>query len=255
MNGPSGEIKMTSPLNKAAQWPVVSTVGVVMIFTWDSTYYLLAVLAEPIASDTGWGIASVTGALTIGLFIAGLASPKIGRRIHNGSGRSILAFGCILICIGLCTIGTAQDIWMFWFGWMVLGFGMAAGLYDPVFATLGRLYENDACRAITLVTLTGGFSSTIFWPLSAFMLETWAGWRGAVFRYVIIHAFITFPFIMFLIPKSQHESRESDNRLTYSERALTVYERQTLFAFATIQVLHGFIVVNISVLIFTYPQA
>ena len=39
------------------RWPIISALGVVQIFAWGSSYYLLAVLAAPIAVDTGWPLA------------------------------------------------------------------------------------------------------------------------------------------------------------------------------------------------------
>ena len=80
---------MTSAGSASAprQWPVVSALGVVMIFTWGSTYYLMAVLAKPIAADTGWGLGSVTGALSAGLLTAGLASPTIGSQANTRDNR------------------------------------------------------------------------------------------------------------------------------------------------------------------------
>jgi hypothetical protein len=51
-------------------------------------------------------------------------------------------------------------------------------LYDAAFATLGRLYGSQARRLITNLTPLGGFASTLAWPLSALLVETW-GWRGA----------------------------------------------------------------------------
>jgi hypothetical protein len=204
--------------------------------------------------DTTWSIGSVTGALSIGLFIASLASPLVGRKIQNGGGRSILAIGCILICIGLCIVGTAQNISTFWLGWSVLGFGMAAGLYDPAFATLGRLYGTDARRAIVLVTLIGGFASTICWPLSAFMLEAW-GWRSTVFGYAVIHAFICLPIVIFLIPIPSNCTSQNNNQTAHAEADFTDDESRSFLTFASIQVVHGLIIVNMSALIFTYLQA
>ena len=34
---------------------VVAALGVTQILAWGSTFYLLGVLANPIARDTGWG--------------------------------------------------------------------------------------------------------------------------------------------------------------------------------------------------------
>ena len=53
---------------------------------------------------------------------------------------------------------------------------MAAGLYEPAFASLTRLYGHDSRSAITGVTLIAGFASTVSWPFTA-LLEHHFGWR------------------------------------------------------------------------------
>ncbi len=42
---------------------------------WGSSYYLPAVLAGPISSDTGWSLSWVVGGLSVGLAAAGIVSP------------------------------------------------------------------------------------------------------------------------------------------------------------------------------------
>ena len=69
--------------------------------------------------------------------------------------------------------------------WLVIGLGMGAGLYDPAFGTLGRLYGENARSAITQITLFGGFASTVCWPLSALFVEQF-GWRGTSLAYAAI---------------------------------------------------------------------
>src|SRR5262249_58159469 len=71
-------------------------------------------------------------------------------------------------------------------GWIVLGAGMGASLYDAAFATLGALYGTAARGAIAGVTLVGGFASTVCWPVSAFLVGQ-VGWRGACLAYAAIH--------------------------------------------------------------------
>jgi hypothetical protein len=77
---------------------------------------------------------------------------------------------------------------------------MGAGLYDPAFATLGRLYGQAARPAITTLTLFGGFASTVCWPLSAFLV-THLGWRGACFSYAAIHLLVLVPLYFFALPR------------------------------------------------------
>ena len=54
---------------------VISALGVVEILAWGSSFYLPAVLAGPIAADTGWPLAWVVGGLSVGLLVAAIASP------------------------------------------------------------------------------------------------------------------------------------------------------------------------------------
>jgi MFS family permease len=84
-------------------------------------------------------------------------------------------------------------------GWMIMGFGMGVGLYDAAFAVLGTLFGLQARRAITALTLFGGFASTVCWPLSAFLLEHF-GWRGACFVYAAIQLGFSLPTYWFLLP-------------------------------------------------------
>ncbi|MDO6585042.1 MFS transporter [Salipiger sp. 1_MG-2023] len=243
----------TITLAPAPRWPVISALGVVMIFTWGSTYYLMAVLAAPIAQDTGWSLEAITGALSAGLLTAGLASPATGRAIAAYGGRPVLAFGCLLIAIGLLIVAAATQIWMFWAGWLVLGFGMAAGLYDPAFAALGRLYGLEVRGAITQLTLWGGFASTLCWPLSTLLLDTW-GWRGVAVAYAAIHLCGTLPLILLAIPAAPARARR-DHRHSARLPDLSRKERRIFALMAAMLILNGLVVVNIATWLFTFLQA
>jgi MFS family permease len=174
--------------------------GVTQILAWGSSYYLLAVLAKPIAADTGWSFAWVIGGVSLGLLTAGLVSPRVGDGIQRHGGRPVLATSAVFLALGLIGLALAPTLPVYIAAWLVLGVGMGAGLYDAAFATLGRLYGQRARMAITTLTLFGGFASTVFWPLSA-MLVSEFGWRGACLIYAGIHLAILLPLYLFALPK------------------------------------------------------
>ena len=62
-------------MTPSRRWPVISALGVIQILTWGSSFYLPAVLAGPVAQDTGWPLAWVVGGLTLGLLVAGSSAP------------------------------------------------------------------------------------------------------------------------------------------------------------------------------------
>eukprot|EP01031_Cornospumella_fuschlensis_P016571 gene16571-20251_t len=88
---PDLEVALHPPSRPTRRWQVISALGVMQIFTWGSSYYLLAVLAAPIAADTGWPLPWIFGALSAGLLVAGFSSPWIGARIGRSGGRVVLA--------------------------------------------------------------------------------------------------------------------------------------------------------------------
>src|SRR5690349_591944 len=51
---------------------VVTALGVTQILAWGSTFYLLGVLANPIARDTGWDYDWVISGVSAGLLMAGV---------------------------------------------------------------------------------------------------------------------------------------------------------------------------------------
>lgn len=181
--------------------PVVITVlGIGQILAWGSSYYLLTVLARPVAEATGWPTQWVFGALSIGLLVSGLVSPRVGHLIEQYGGRPVLAGSAVLLAAGLAVQATAPNVAVFVLAWLLIGVAMGAGLYDPAFSALTRLYGEQARSAITNLTLWGGFASTVCWPFSAFLVERF-GWRGASLVYVAIHLGLVLPMYWFGLPR------------------------------------------------------
>jgi MFS family permease len=193
---PADTITMSKP-SLARTIPVL---GVTQILAWGSSYYLLAVLAQPIAADTGWSLSWIVGGLSLGLLVAGLVSPRVGDGIQRRGGRPVLAVSAMFLALGLVGLALAPSLPFYIAAWLVLGVGMGAGLYDAAFATLGRIYGQRARTAIATLTLFGGFASTVCWPLSAFLVSEF-GWRGACVIYAAIHVIVLLPLYVFALPK------------------------------------------------------
>jgi MFS family permease len=184
---------------QVGQTAIIAVLGFTQCLAWGSSYYLLAVLAKPIAADTGWPLTWVVAGLSLGLLLAGVASPPMGRAVERYGGRPVLAMGSVILALGLAGLGISQSPISYFAAWAVLGLGMAVGLYDAAFATLGRLYGSHARGLITNLTLIGGFASTLAWPFSALLVETW-GWRGACFAYAGMHLALGLPMHVLLLP-------------------------------------------------------
>jgi predicted MFS family arabinose efflux permease len=185
---------------------IITALGITQIFAWGSTFYLPAVLAPLIAGDTAYDL--TVGGVSVGLLVAGLASPRVGHLIADKGGRPILASGALLLAAGLLGIGTASSLAWYLVSWLVTGLGMSASLYDAAFSTLGRIYGSNSRTPITAVTLFGGFASTVCWPLSAF-LATRYGWRGACFTYAAVQVAVALPVHLLALPATTATEADS----------------------------------------------
>src|SRR5215510_16346149 len=92
---------------------LVPAIGMTQMLAWGSSFYLLGVLANPIVRDTGWSYDWVIGGVSLGLLVAGLVSPRIGRTIGRHGGRPVLAGGALAFAAGFVVLGAATNLWVY----------------------------------------------------------------------------------------------------------------------------------------------
>jgi predicted MFS family arabinose efflux permease len=181
------------------QLPIILALGTTQTLAWASSYYLPAILADPIARDLGVSSNWIFAAFSASLVIAAVLGPRVGRQIDLVGGRSVLSLSNLTLAAGLALLGFTYSIPVLVAAWILLGIGMAAGLYDAAFAALGRIYGDQARRAITGITLLAGFASTVGWPLTAWGLQT-MGWRNTCFAWAAAHLLIGLPLNLLMLP-------------------------------------------------------
>lgn len=180
---------------------VVSALGIGQILAWGTSFYFPAVFAAAIVGDTGWPLGLVVGGTSIGLLVGGLISPQVGAIIERRGGRPVLLASSLFYALGLTGVALSPILPVYLLAWVAIGIGMGTGLYDAVFATLGRLYGSKARGPITNLTLFGGFASTVCWPLSAFMIDH-IGWREACLVYAALHVCLVLPLQMAVVRRA-----------------------------------------------------
>jgi MFS family permease len=186
-------------------WRAVPVLGVTQIISWGTIFYTPVLIVPLIAAERGWSISFAMGGFSVGLLVAGLCAPYVGRSIDRFGGHVVMTIGSLIGALGLLLIVNAADRIAYYTVWMVLGAAMSANLYDSAFATLGRIFGALARRPITALTLAGGFASTVSWPATHFLLEA-AGWRGTYLIYAALLACISAPLHALALPRSRAET-------------------------------------------------
>ncbi len=178
---------------------VVAGLGTTQTLAWASSFYLPAILGAPIAAALGVAPTVFFGLFSAALLLSAATAPYVGALIDRHGGRAVLVASNVILAVGLVLLGLAQGIPSLALAWVVLGIGMAMGLYDPAFAALTRLYGSGARGPITGITLIAGFASTVGWPVTAW-IEHALGWREACLIWAAVNLCVAMPLNLLAIP-------------------------------------------------------
>jgi MFS family permease len=183
-------------------WRAVAVLGVTQIIAWGTIFYSPVLIVPLIAAERGWSLTFTMGGFSLALLVAGLVSPLVGRSIDRLGGHVVMSAGALVSALGLVGLVVAAHPLAYLAVWMVLGAGLAASLYDPAFASLGRIFGAAARRPITILTLAGGFASTVGWPTTHLLIGS-VGWRGAYLIYAAALVAVCAPLYAFALPRTR----------------------------------------------------
>ena len=183
-------------------WRAVAVLGITQILAWGAVFYPPVMTVPLIAADRGFSFTFAMGGFSAGLLAAGLVAPTVGGLIDRYGGHRVMPFGSLAGAAGLVGLTVASHPVAYFVVWMLLGAAMAASLYDPAFATLGRIFGAKARQPITVLTLAGGFASTVSWPATYALLQP-LGWQGTYLVYAALLAFVAAPLHAFALPRTR----------------------------------------------------
>jgi MFS family permease len=188
---PSPRLTFTA-LFSGFQDRTVLALGLTQTIGYGTLYYAYGVLAPAIAGTFGVGIDWFFGAFTIGLLVGGLSAPIIGRELDRRGARAVMSFGSLAAALGLCACALAPNLWSFTAAVVFTEAAACLVLYEAAFAGLTQIYRHEARQGITLITLMAGFASTIFWPLTQFLLGA-VDWRWTLLIFAVAHVMVCAP--------------------------------------------------------------
>lgn len=162
------------------------------LITWGSVFYTFALLVEPVERELGLNRAQTSLAFSLALLVEGFCGLHIGRWIDRGHERRVMTAGSLLVGVCLALHGFIDSLWGFYAAWALLGAGMSATLYAPVFAVVTRRFPDNFRRGIITMTFLGGLASTVFIPLTAWLIAQF-GWRPALWCLAALQLLVCAP--------------------------------------------------------------
>jgi MFS family permease len=191
-------------------WLLVLTLGFTETVSWGVLYYAFGVFVEPMEAELGWSRAQMTGAFSLALIVLAFAGVAAGQWLDRRGPRLLMTAGSVLGVALVLVWSQVRDLTSFYALWIAMGVCWSATLYSPAFATVTAWFRERRTEALTVVTLMAGLASTIFLPVTAWLVSA-LGWRSALFALAGILAVTTIlPHALVLrrapVHEEQHEA-------------------------------------------------
>jgi predicted MFS family arabinose efflux permease len=170
----------------------VAAMSLAQLVSWGSLYYTFSLLMPALEADLGLGRVEVSGAFSAALLAGGVAGVQVGRWIDAGHGRAVMSAGSLLAGLMLLLLARVEGVVGLYAVWITLGAATAAVLYEPAFAILIRRWPDDYRRSLIAMTFLGGLASTVFIPLTAWLIEG-LGWRRTCEVLAGLHLLLCLP--------------------------------------------------------------
>lgn len=178
---------------------LIPALGITQVFGYGTLYYAFTVLAPRITADFGWAPEWTFGGFAIGLLLGGAVAPVTGSLIDRHGTRLVMTIGSALAGLSLLALAEARGIVSYIIAMVALQAVTTAVFYDAAFAALAQARGGQARRAISQLTLIGGFASTLFWPLTSSLLAV-LDWRGVYRLYGLAQILVCLPLHLLFLP-------------------------------------------------------
>jgi MFS family permease len=153
------------------RWVIVAaggTLGCVAV----GAMFSLPVLLQPIVRDTGWSVAGVSSAMTIGFLAMACCSMLWGTLSDRFGPLPVVLTGSTVLAASLLLASQATSLLAFQFIFGVLVGGSIAAIFAPMMATVTGWFDaNRVSLAVSLVSAGMGIAPMTLAPLVAWLVS------------------------------------------------------------------------------------
>jgi predicted MFS family arabinose efflux permease len=158
----------------------IAVLGLVTLAAYGTWAYSFGVLLDPLLADTGWSESLVTGSFSASAALGGIVALPAGRFLDLLGARRVFLSAAVLSTLGLCVASFATDARVFALASSLGGASLGGLAFYHVTQTVAvRVAPDDGTRAIALLTIFGAFSSVVYLPLAAVLVDG-VGWRTTI---------------------------------------------------------------------------
>lgn len=164
--------------DKRYRWVIVAAGGVLGCVA-AGALFSLPVFLQTIAKDTGWSVAGISAAMTIGFLAMALGSMMWGSLSDRFGARPVVLTGSLVIAISIALASRATSLVEFQLLFGILVGGATAAIFAPLMATVTNWFDTHRSLAVSLVSAGMGMAPMTMSPFAAWLITNY-DWRTSM---------------------------------------------------------------------------
>src|SRR5262252_7363994 len=177
--------------NSYYRWVIVAAGGLLGCVAIGGMFSL-PVLLQPIARDTGWSVAGISTAMTIGFLAMAFTSMAWGTLSDRFGPLPVVLTGSTVIAASLALASRATSLIEFQLLFGLMVGGATAAIFAPMMATVTGWFDTHRSLAVSLVSAGMGMAPMTMSPLVAWLVSH-HDWRTSMLIVAGIVAAIMIP--------------------------------------------------------------
>src|SRR4030088_3549733 len=177
--------------NSRYRWVIVAAGGVLGCVAIGSMFSL-PVLLQPIVRDTGWSVAGVSSAMTVGFIALAGAGMVWGTLSDRYGPLPVVLTGATVLAASLALASRATSLIEFQLVFGLLVGGATAAIFAPMMACVTGWFDTHRSLAVSLVSAGMGMAPMTMAPLAAWLVSH-HDWRTSMQIVALVVAAIMIP--------------------------------------------------------------
>ncbi|MGO8797535.1 MAG: MFS transporter [Roseiarcus sp.] len=176
------------------RWVIVAAGGLLGCVAIGAMFSL-PVFLLPISRDTGWSVAGVSSAMTIGFVAMALGSIAWGALADRIGARAVVLIGSLALAASLALASRATSLVQFQLVFGLAVGGAAAAILAPMMACVTGWFDTHRSLAVSLVSAGMGMAPMTMSPLAAWLVSA-HDWRTSLQLIAGLAAIVMIPTAM-----------------------------------------------------------
>jgi MFS family permease len=154
-------------------WWIV-LVGTVILFVSSGIgFYGHGVILDPLRTLHGWSKATISSAVTLYFFTAGIMGLIIGRQIDKYGPKWVLIIGSVIIGAGFVLLSLINSVWQLYVIYFLMALGFSCTSLVPINTVITNWFIRKRGFAMSLTNTGLSAGGIILVPLGSYLIARW----------------------------------------------------------------------------------